>query len=125
MTRKSERGQATVEFALSVTLFLMLLFALFDIGRLVYLDSALTAAAQEGARILVAHPTMSTSRLRVEMCRKVVGLNPSDIQVNVRWRRRNTVEVEATHRYHSIVPLPFFDGLLLRARVRMHVELGR
>ncbi len=119
-----ERGQATVEFALSITVFLLLLFALFDVGRLIYLQNALTAASQEAARILVAHPSTSPSRLRAEITRRVVGFDPSDIDVYVRWPTPSLVEVEVAHTYHSVVPIPFFNRIRLRARTRMHVSLG-
>jgi hypothetical protein len=45
-----ERGQAVVEFALVVPIFFLAVFGLFDVGRLVYTNSALSQAAREGAR---------------------------------------------------------------------------
>jgi Flp pilus assembly protein TadG len=45
------RGQTLVEFALVLPVFLFILFALIDIGRYVYLNSALSQAAREGARV--------------------------------------------------------------------------
>ena len=52
MTRKRDghRGQGLVEFALVIPLFLLLIFGLIDVGRLVYMDSVLSQAAREGAR---------------------------------------------------------------------------
>jgi Flp pilus assembly protein TadG len=43
-------GQALVEFALVLPIFLLLLFGLIDVGRLVYTWNALNQAAREGAR---------------------------------------------------------------------------
>lgn len=43
-------GQALVEFALTIPIFVVLLFALLDLGRLVYINNALAEAAREGAR---------------------------------------------------------------------------
>jgi Flp pilus assembly protein TadG len=43
-------GQGLVEFALAIPLFLLLLFGLIDIGRLVYVNNALAEGAREGAR---------------------------------------------------------------------------
>jgi hypothetical protein len=40
-----------VEFALVLPVFLLVLFGLFDVGRLVYTNSALSQAAREGARL--------------------------------------------------------------------------
>jgi Flp pilus assembly protein TadG len=44
------RGQALVEFALVLPIFLLLVFGLFDLGRVVYVNNALSEAAREGAR---------------------------------------------------------------------------
>ncbi|NPA91323.1 MAG: hypothetical protein GXO55_07750 [Chloroflexi bacterium] len=114
-----ERAQATLEFALSVSVFLLLLFALLDIGRLVYLQNALVAATQEGARYLVAHPTASVSQVEDQITRRVVGFRPGELSIHIRHPAAHEVEVEATYVYRSVVPLPFFDGMTLRARTRM------
>ena len=44
-------GQSLVEFALVLPVFLLLLFGLIDMGRYVYLNSTLSQAAREGARV--------------------------------------------------------------------------
>lgn len=48
---RASRGQSLVEFALVVPLFLLMLFGLVDMGRLVYANSTLSQAAREGARV--------------------------------------------------------------------------
>lgn len=47
----SGRGQTLVEFALVLPIFLLLLFGLLDVGRLIYLNSVISQAAREGARL--------------------------------------------------------------------------
>lgn len=44
-------GQGLVEFALVIPIFLVLLFGLFDGGRIVYMNSVLSQAAREAARV--------------------------------------------------------------------------
>ena len=56
---ESERGQALVEFALSVTVFLMLLMAVFDFGRAIYMNNGLSQAAREVARTASVHQGIS------------------------------------------------------------------
>ena len=52
MTRRRwAQGQGLVEFALVLPVFLLLLFGLIDVGRLVYMNSVLSQAAREGARL--------------------------------------------------------------------------
>ena len=48
---RRSRGQSLVEFALVLPIFLFLLFAVIDGGRYVYLNSSLSNAAREGARL--------------------------------------------------------------------------
>jgi Flp pilus assembly protein TadG len=45
------RGQTVVEFALVLPIFLMLIFGLIDMGRLVYMHSTLSQAAREATRV--------------------------------------------------------------------------
>lgn len=49
--RSSRKGQGLVEFALVLPVFLLILFGLIDVGRFVYLNSVLSQAAREGARV--------------------------------------------------------------------------
>jgi TadE-like protein len=44
-------GQALVEFALVIPIFLVVLFGMLDAGRYVYMRSVLSQAAREGARV--------------------------------------------------------------------------
>ena len=50
-TRTKRRGQALVEFALVVPVFLILLFGIIDVARLVFESATLSQAAREGARV--------------------------------------------------------------------------
>ena len=45
-----QRGQSLVEFALVLPIFLLMLFGLIDLGRIIYFNSTLSQAAREGAR---------------------------------------------------------------------------
>jgi len=49
--RRAGLGQTLVEFALVLPIFLALLFGVIDGGRLIYLNSVISQAAREGARL--------------------------------------------------------------------------
>lgn len=49
-SRMQGRGQALVEFALVVPIFLLLFFGIVDAGRVIYMNSVLSQAAREAAR---------------------------------------------------------------------------
>jgi Flp pilus assembly protein TadG len=48
--RNRSRGQALLEFALVLPIFLLIVFGIIDIGRYVYLTNAFNEGAREGAR---------------------------------------------------------------------------
>lgn len=48
--RHHGRGQALVEFALIIPIFLLVIFGLVDLGRAVFVNNSLAEAARDGAR---------------------------------------------------------------------------
>lgn len=50
-----ERGQAMVEFALVLMVFMVLMMAVFDFGRAIYQYNGVSQAAREIARVTAAH----------------------------------------------------------------------
>jgi len=55
MSRHRSRGQALVEFALILPIFVMLLVGMFDLGHVVWANDSLATAAREAARFAVVH----------------------------------------------------------------------
>lgn len=51
----TSRGQSLVEFALILPILVMLLMGVFDIGRVVWANDALSSAAREAARFAIVH----------------------------------------------------------------------
>jgi Flp pilus assembly protein TadG len=51
-----ERGQALVEFSLSIVVFLVLMMAIVDLGRGIYMFNGVSQAAREIARVASVHP---------------------------------------------------------------------
>ena len=52
---KARRGQALVEFALVLPVFLLLIFGIVDAGRLIYTYNTVANAAREGARVAIVN----------------------------------------------------------------------
>jgi hypothetical protein len=77
-TKHGERGQALVEFALILPIFLLLIFGIIDLGRFVITDHILSQAAREAARQAAVEASWvgSTST----SCGKVEGpVCPADV----------------------------------------------
>ena len=76
------RGQALVEFALVIPLFLLLLVAIFDLGRAVFAYNTLSNAAREGARIAIVNQYKPTIVARAKQQTAIVELNDPSVTVN-------------------------------------------
>lgn len=53
--RETERGTALLEFAIGATVFLTVMFGIFEFSRLLWIHNALSDAARRGARYAVTH----------------------------------------------------------------------
>lgn len=56
LARGRESGQALVEFSLAILIFVVMVVAIFDLGRGVYTFNGVSEAAREIARRTVVHP---------------------------------------------------------------------
>ncbi len=86
---KKNKGQAVVEFALSIPLFLIILFGVFDLGRVFQVKIVVINAAREAARYLAFNPddsadffigTIAAAESEVEQ--SAVTLTSSDISAS-------------------------------------------
>ena len=59
--RAHSRGQALVEFAFVLPIFLLMLFAMIDLGRVIWANDTLANAAREGARYAIVHGGSETT----------------------------------------------------------------
>ncbi len=55
MKRGASRAQAMVEFALALPIFLLVLYGLLEVGRLVFMEASVATASREGARFASAY----------------------------------------------------------------------
>lgn len=55
MRHRKSRGQALVEFAIVLPVFIVALLAIFDLGRVIWARNSLENAAREGARYAIVH----------------------------------------------------------------------
>ena len=53
--RGRERGQALMEFAIVLPVFMLMLLGITDVGRAIWATTSLNAAAREGARYAIVH----------------------------------------------------------------------
>ncbi|MHB1119198.1 MAG: TadE/TadG family type IV pilus assembly protein [Bellilinea sp.] len=71
--RKMPRGQSMVEFALAFPIFLLIVFAIFEFGRLFITYTSVYAAAREGARFGAAVENLPTCGAGIQSNAERVG----------------------------------------------------
>ena len=80
--RRGTRGQALVEFALVIPIFLLIIVGLFDLGRAVFAYNTLTNAAREGARMAIVNQDLASIKDRAKSQTAIVELNLPSVDVN-------------------------------------------
>ena len=82
---RHSRGQALVEFALVIPIFLLMLVALFDLGRAVFAYNTLTNAAREGVRLAIVNQDVPSIIERAKSQTAIVELDTPNVEVDF-WR---------------------------------------
>jgi TadE-like protein len=72
--RVPERGQGLVEFALVFPIFVLLIFGLFDLGRVVYDYATLSNAARAGLRLAIVNQNIAGIQALVSSSGVALGL---------------------------------------------------
>ena len=78
---RSSCGQALAEFALALPILVLVIVAVFDVGRLVFTYNAITNAAREGARLAIVNQDVTSVQARTISQGAGVIAAPSDVQV--------------------------------------------
>lgn len=80
---RTARGQAMVEAAFALPLFLLLVMATFEGGMVVYSYARMTHAAAEGARVGALSSTMSVSEVSTAVVTAAPFVVAANVQVQV------------------------------------------
>ena len=111
--RTQERGAAFVEAALTSLMLTVIMFAIFEAGRLINIQQTLTNAAREGARLSVLPawggtdtlPSTTAVQARVQTFLDAAGLNGASATVLV---DNNHTEAGGTTKYSLVtVTVPY------------------
>ncbi len=136
-SHEPHRGQALVEFAMILPVFILLVAGMFDFGLGIYSDLTLVNAAREGARLGVIDPGNTTaieervramasnldpSRLNVEVvCERVSGSGFTAC-TNPMWLPGDATRVTVRYDYTAFFPLLFGTEIPLSSEAKMRIE---
>lgn len=107
------RGTVAVEFALVFPVFLVLVFALVELGRVLYVHNSLSYAVQVATRYAIVRGADSDdpatgAEIEAELKSQLEGIEPDDVTVEVTFTPDNsagsTVSVQASYPYEPSVP---------------------
>jgi Flp pilus assembly protein TadG len=73
LNRKTKRGATIVEASLTLTLFILVIFTLFDLGYVMYVHQTLAERARAGARYGSLNPTDTTGMRNVALYYSTTG----------------------------------------------------
>jgi Flp pilus assembly protein TadG len=79
--QRGERGQALVEFALIVPIFILMLLGLFDIGRAVYDFNTISNASREAVRVAIVD--QDCTFIENQAINRAVSLGLAPVQVDI------------------------------------------
>jgi Flp pilus assembly protein TadG len=86
--RKSQRGNAIIEATLTLSLFLTVLFSIYDFGWVLFFHQTLVHQARTGARYAAVNPASLTSAKNIVLYNQtsgsgngILGIDPSTVSV--------------------------------------------
>jgi len=88
--RKSQRGNAIIEATLTLSLFLTVLFSIYDFGWVLFFHQTLVHQARTGARYAAINPASLTSAKNIVLYNQtsdlggagILGIDPSTVTVS-------------------------------------------
>ena len=122
--RKSERGQALVELALVLPVFIFIFFGIMEVSRLWQTVNTLSSAAREGARV-AAVTSPDVSQLTAAASRILTAGNISNATISIAGPNANaevTVTVSMTYSPLTGSIIPGFGSIPLTRTTTMHWE---
>jgi Flp pilus assembly protein TadG len=96
-SRRRRSGQALAEFAIAFPVLILILLAVFDVGRAVFVYNNLTNAAREGARLAIVNQDKGLVRDRIQALSFAGPLsNAGNLNDLVTFRFQNPNQLDPT-----------------------------
>ena len=122
-TRKNEKGQSMVEFALVVPLLLFLVVGIFEFGRAWMTKNLVTGAAREAVRMYAVKDDTATARARADQILSSGGLDNTRAGFYPS-QSDNTVSYRITYDFPTVIVgfIPGLDNITLSSTTTMRKE---
>jgi len=130
-TRRSQSGEALVEFALILPILLVLSLGMLDFGRAFHAKSLVDQAAREGCRVAIVTKPLDQALIveRVEKVLEAGNMKPNSVTSNLDANRLVEVQVEITFKFitpgvFSLIGAKFDNTMEMVGRAVMRSETG-
>lgn len=133
--RSRANGQGLVEFALVFPIVMVLLIAIFDMGRLVFAYNDITNSARTGARVAIVDQTAGVARTATINQSTSLGLTNADVTITyltsdlsgacpVPYELGCVAQVEVRYAWSAITPIigNIVGPITVTAESRMPIE---
>lgn len=123
MNIDNNKGSALVEMALILLLLLLIVFGIFEFGRVMYITNTLNNAAREGARKAAVSPTPINIDAHVREC---IPFDQSGLEIIISGPVSSgaPITVTVTLPFRTVTEMtPMLDGRVLRGEATMRYEL--
>jgi Flp pilus assembly protein TadG len=125
-TRKNDKGQSLVEFALVVPLLLILVLGIEEFGRAWMTKNILTGAAREAVRIMAVTGNGAAAWARADNVLQSAGITTANINLNPALLPFDPVSVTVTYDFPVLfagfIPGLNNDNILLTSTTTMRRE---
>lgn len=125
--RRNRRGASAVEFALIIPIFLTMTMGVVEMGRAMFIKSALQFAVEETARHAIVNSGASTATLKeyAENSLANSGANAASATFTVTQEitgSRTYMSIVGTYNFTVIVPLVGLPDITLNAKSRFPIS---
>jgi Flp pilus assembly protein TadG len=125
--KKNEKGQSLTELAISMTVILLLLGGLVDLGRAFFTYMAMRDSVQEGALYGSINPTLTQEiknhvRNSSDMMQDMLSDDDISVQIIGTACTGNSIRVQATYPDFPLT-MPFLGAVLGRQTIAIRAEV--
>jgi Flp pilus assembly protein TadG len=129
--KKRQRGAAALEFGLSFILFISVVYAIMEFGRVVASYDILAGATREGSRYATVHGSSSatpasSSDIQDLVRRWAIGLDSSSLTVSTTWTPTkgpgSQVKVQASYAMSPFTGWIFANDITLKSSSAMIIS---
>jgi Flp pilus assembly protein TadG len=111
-SRHATRGQALVEFALTIPLLLLLMVGLFDFGRAIFAYNTVSNAARAGNRVAIVDQNMTAVRQAALNEAPALDIPTSDVGVSFTCTDKIGCLSTVTVDYHFTPATPIVSAIV-------------